>query len=221
MAKDAEIVAIYGRRGSGKSTLAKAMIAGREKVVVFDPRAEYAARGRPAFDRLGDVGKHISKNFQRGFQCAYVPPPGREAEALHELVSRLWLAQWPYETGDDARKLTLLIEEADLSYPVRALPAHLNGMARAVNQGRHAGLELIAVTQRPAQISATFRANCAQTIIFPLAADNDRQEVLRLIGRDKAQALRELKAFHCLICRDAQVTPARIDKKGRISTNSI
>ncbi|MFN4231360.1 helicase HerA domain-containing protein [Parvibaculum sp.] len=221
MQRDAEIIAIYGRRGSGKSTLAKGMIAKREKVVIFDPRAEYGARGRPAFDRLADVGKHISKNFRRGFQCAYVPPAGQEPEALHELVSRLWLTQWPYDCGEDTRKLTLLIEEMDLSYPVRALPSHLNGMARAVNQGRHVGLELIGVTQRPAQISATFRANCAATIIFPLAADNDRQEVLRLIGRGHADALRSLEKFHCLICRDAQVTPAKIDRRGQISAKSI
>ena len=216
MQRDAEIFAIYGRRGSGKSTLAKGLIASRPKVVIFDPRAEYAARGCPAFDRLADVGKHISKNFWKGFRCAYVPPAGREIEALHHLVSKLWLAQWPYECGDDDRKLTLLIEEMDLSFPVSRLSADLNGMQRAVNQGRHVGLELIGVTQRPAQISTTFRANTAATYVFPLAADRDRKEVLSLIGRRHADTLRELRPYHCLICRDAQIDRARIDRKGRI-----
>ncbi|MFA7638013.1 MAG: hypothetical protein WCY02_01760 [Parvibaculum sp.] len=222
MKKDAELIQIFGRRGSGKSTLTKGLLKGRPKVVVFDPRAEYGAlRGFTAAYTRTDVLKAMKRGWARGFHIAYVPEAGQEIEALHKLTSICWAAQSPYEEGRDPRKLTLVIEEADLSYPVTRLPSHFSGMQRVVNQGRHVGIECIAVSQRPAQISATYRANVATSYLFALAADVDRQEMLRLIGRDYADRLRSLPPYRALVHENGQVSGIEVRPSGQIRPISI
>ncbi|MDO8840427.1 MAG: hypothetical protein Q7V31_16055 [Parvibaculum sp.] len=221
MRKDAELIQIFGRRGSGKSTLTKGLLKGRPKVVVFDPRAEYVGSGWTVTHSRTELLKAMRRGWSRGFRIAYVPPSGDEIEALHKLTLICWAAQSPYEDGRDTRKLTLVVEEADLSYPSRQLPVHLSGMTRVVNQGRHVGIECIAVSQRPAQISATYRANVATSYLFALAADVDRQEMLRLIGRDYADRLRTLPAHRALVHENGQVRAIEVRQNGQIRPISI
>jgi hypothetical protein len=204
--KDAKLTFVTGRRGSGKSTLTKRLIHGRPRVVVFDPRDEYASEARMhrvhSFRGLVD---EMSAGWP-AFTVAYVPPAGREAEALHGVCSILWAVQAPYEVGRDRQKLTLVVEEMDLSFPSRALPAELNGMMRTVNQGRHAGIEVMGVSQRPALVSATFRGNCAATYVFPLSFADDRTEILRLIGREHEAALTALAPHSYIYIEDGKVS---------------
>lgn len=222
MIKDAELFLVVGRRGSGKSTLTKGLLKGRPKVVVFDPRNEYgAASGWTVAYTRTEVLKAMKRNWARGFHIAYVPEAGNEIEALHKLTLICWAAQSPYEDGRDTRKLTLVIEEADLSYPATALPRDLSGMQRVVNQGRHVGIEVIAVTQRPALISRNFRGNVATSYVFPLADEDDQIAVLKKLGSAWKERLRTLANHHCLMCRDGQVTPMAASRDGKIRAISI
>ncbi len=194
IAKDARMIAVYGRRGSGKSTRVKRITARCRRLVVFDPCDEYAREaGLKRVTRYQSLLDAIARGWRRGFRVAFVPEPGLEAIQLSDIASILWKVQRPYELGRDARKLTLVVEEMDLSYPVRALPAEFNGMPRLCNQGRHVGIEIIGVTQRPAQISATFRGNVAESYVFPLAWAEDRNAILAIIGREHAAALAALR----------------------------
>lgn len=213
--KDAELELVVGRRGTGKSTLTALLLGDRPKVVVFDPRAEYDGRGWTQCRTLKAVLDAMKKRWAKGFKIAFVPVAGQEPEQLHKLTRVLWRAQAPYEAGRDPRKLTLVVEEADLSYPVHRLPAELNGMNAVCNQGRHVGIEAIAVTQRPALINANFRGNAARVYVLPLADENDKQAILKQIGRAHDSTLRTLEPYHFLMLENGQVRPGRLAKKGR------
>lgn len=221
MKKDAELFLVVGRRGSGKSTLTKGLLKGRPKVVVFDPRAEYGGRGWTVAYTRSEVLKAMTRDWQRGFHIAYVPPANEEIEALHKLTLICWRAQSPYAEGRDPRKLTLVIEEADLSYPVTGLPKHLPGMQNTANRGRHVGIECIAVTQRPALISKNFRGNVATSYVFPLADEDDQAAMLKKLGRAWRERLRTLANHRCLMHRDGQVTLMAVSKSGEIRPISI
>lgn len=221
MIKDAELLLVVGRRGSGKSTLTKGLLKGRPKVVAFDPRAEYGGRGWTVAYTRTEVLKAMKRDWARGFHIAYVPPAGEEIEALHKLTLICWAAQSPYEDGRDPRKLTLVVEEADLSFPATRLPSDLSGMQRVVNQGRHVGIEAIAVTQRPALISKNFRGNVATSYVFPLADEDDQMAMLKKLGSGWRERLRTLANHRCLMHRDGQVTLMAVARDGKMRPISI
>lgn len=217
--KDAELTLIVGKRGSGKSTITKALIKGRQKIVVFDPRDEYT-RGAKC-RTLAQVKKVMKAGWGRGFELSYVPPGGREPAALHDLVCFLWSAQAPYQKGIDPRKLTLVIEEMNQGYPVYALPADMRGMDTAVNQGRHVGLELVGVTQRPALVSMNFRSQVSSTYLFALEEEQDVKLMARKFGRGLEDKIRNLPKYHCLMRHDGKVTGFKTTRNGKISPFSI
>lgn len=216
VAKDAELWAVFGRRGSGKSTIVQGIARdpNRKKVVAFDPMREYTGRGWVHVSSLSQLVLAMKSRWRKGFRISYVPTAGDEAGDLHKLSSLLWTAQTPYERGSDPRKLTLIVEEANLGMPNHALPAGMNGMARLINQGRHRGLEAVAVSQRPALVSKTYRANCTKTFVFPLADETDRAEIGKVVGRSRMDELRQMQKFHFWQLEDGQVSAGRTKKTG-------
>lgn len=221
MQKDASLTLITGRRGSGKSTRAKAMTKGKPKVVVFDPLDEYTGGKIVKCYSLPEVGRAIRRLYGRGFAISYVPSAGGEAECLHRLTSALWQVQSPYEDGRDARKLTLVVEEMDLSFPSHKIPTEFSGMSNIVNRGRHVGIEVVGVTQRPAQVSKTFRGNVLTTYVFPLAEEDDQQAMLKRLGKRWKEPLRTLANHHCLMAENGQVTAFRQSKSGLLTPVSL
>lgn len=108
--------------------------------------------------------------------------------------------------GQDEWQITLVIEEMNPGYPAQALPAHFHGMARVCNQGRHYGVNVIGVTQRPALVSATFRGNISEAYIFPLSWGEDKNAILQMLGREHADGLTRLQDYRCLHWRNGHVT---------------
>lgn len=217
--KDAELFFVTGRRGTGKTTLTRALTRDRPKLVIFDPRAEYT-RG-PQCRSLSEVRDVMRRRWRKGFELSYVPDAGQEIFELHQLTTFLWRAQAPYETYADNRKLTLVVDEMDLSYPVSRLPADMNGMNKAINQGRHVGLEIIGVTQRPAMVGMNFRSQVAATYLFALEEEDDVKAMARKFGRGLEDRIRNLPNYHCLMRKDAKVMGLKIMKNGKIGTFSI
>lgn len=139
----------------------------------------------------------MREQWSRGFHIAYVPRSDYVGE-LHRLSVFLFAAMKGY--GPSApRKLTLMVEEANLSIPVTKLPADRQGIMSLTLQGRHRGIELIAVTQRPALVSKDFRGMCAETYVFPLGNEDDR----RAFGRQYAGAIAKLTDHHYLHITDS------------------
>lgn len=202
MLKDAKRVGVYGGSGSGKSTFVKNYIKGNNRIVIFDPQREYDVKQR--FDNLVDVKNHLAANWNIGFRIAITPAPhmaDKEPELLHKLAVLLRHCQQPYADEQDSRKITLLVEEIQLSYPSAKLPAKLNGFSYLCTTGRHYGIEIIAVTQRPAQVSTTFRGNTTQNYYFRLLNSTDIKAVGEVMGA-KAKRLADLKTHQYIAFGD-------------------
>ena len=186
--KNRKITCIFGRQGSGKSTITKAMLKdqSRKRVIVFDTQREYEGRGWKRVHSLADLIRAIKPIWKRGFKISYVPPAADLPKELSDLCNLIEMLQAPYEQGKDKQELTLVIEETNQSFPVTALPAGVNGMKRAVLQGRHWGVELIAISQRPALVSMDLRSNANFTYAFALASPDDVRGVMSMImGKSK------------------------------------
>lgn len=193
-------------RGSGKTTRARHLVAGAGRLVVFDPLAEWA--GFPGFTTASTLRELVTvlKRSWRRFRVAYVPAPGQLAAQLHGVASVLWQAQEPYPR---CPRLVLVVDELDQTYPAHRLPAQLDGMPTLVLRGRHRGVEVVGISQRPALVSMNFRGNLAVQYVFALAAQQDRQAVLALIGREHARQLAALKPHEFLEAHPGAVRVGR------------
>lgn len=196
-------------RGSGKTTRARELVWRQPRVIAFDPLEEWAGfHGFQACHSLRELLGALKRSWRR-FRLAYVPAPGQLAAQLHGVATVLWQAQAPYPT---CPPLVLVVDELDQTYPAHKLPAQLDGMATLVLRGRHRGIEVVGISQRPALVSLSFRGNCARQYVHALAAQQDRQAVLALIGREHAAALAQLAPHEFL---EAHAGTVRRGRNGR------
>ena len=214
-------IGVYGMTGSGKTTKVRELLKSRKRSIIFDTQDEYFKLGIPAFRPGEPMQKFLSEVWNAdGFTVAYVPPGGMMATefgstvpaqmiALHQLCEFLIECQEPYRTGQDLRPLSLVVEEMDISFPVTSLPRELFGMVNMCNRGRHAGIEVIGVSQSPAQVSATFRQNMAECFVFKLGFHNHRQAMLEILGPQYRQGLAELRTHEYLHYCDGEISTGR------------
>jgi hypothetical protein len=216
----ADCIAIWGRRGSGKTTLTKKLLGGHRRVIVFDPMAEYAGAGFRRCDSLEAVLRALKAGWGRGFRIAYVPS-GDFPRMLHGLATLIWHAQSPYQTGADRRELLFVVEEMNLGYPATKLRADYSGMTKITLQGRHRGISIIGISQRPAGVSADFRGMVAETYVLPLSTALDLRAVTDVYGREHDRALRALRPHAWLRFLDGQVITGKNGRPAARNGSSI
>jgi len=186
MIKNASLSFFVGRRGSGKSTQLKLLIRKSKRIIVYDPMGEYARSYiYKKCTTIKEVKNALKSGWGKGFKIAYIPK-APYPKRLHELGILLLHLQEPYNAEKDKRELTFIIEEMNLGYPVTKLPDELNGMPSLTLQGRHYGINIIGVTQRPALVSKDYRANIENTYVFALEEPDDIEQVAKKFGRDRA-----------------------------------
>jgi DNA helicase HerA-like ATPase len=205
MGPDPGRIGIWGRSGSGKSTYAKALLAGRRRVVVFDPLEEYP--GTAATSLAGVLGA-LNKGWRGGFRVAFRPASDPEA-ALDRLAACLFLVQDGYRRGVHRLPLTFVVEEAAMAAPNVRRPVDMAGFAGLCARGRHYGIALIGISQRMAEVSTTFRGATSTDVFFPLRSEPDHQEALKLIGRRHEGALRALQNHDYLLATGGRVFRGR------------
>lgn len=208
MVKNAGRVMVCGRSGSGKSTWTKARLARFGRVVVLDPMDEYAALGFRRVRTLRALLAGIKAGWAGGFRLAYVPAFGTDAQALHELSHLLLKVQAPYKAARESRKLALVVDELADGFPTGAPAQGLDGFSRVARQGRHYGIEVVGITQRPSGVDPVFRGNCDTRVFFSLTEAIDLDAVARMIGRDHARTVGRL-APHEYLKRDLDGTIKR------------
>lgn len=203
------VIFVTGRTGAGKTTRARAILARERRVVVFDPVRQWGRDfGYIEVGSRRELVAAIRRRWWSGFHIAVVPvadPP----RLAHDAAEAIWHVQALYETGRDPRKVAFVIEEANLAYPAQSLPRDCYGVQRAVLQGRHRGIDVVALSQRPALVSADFRGQVDEMYVFPLSADLDRARILDHIGREWEAALKSLKPHHYLRWAEGEVTTGR------------
>lgn len=205
----AEVACIFGRRGAGKTTLARKMTRDRRRLVVWDPLAEW---GRlpdlVAVDSLAELRDAMRRRWRLGFRLA-LAPPGRDLPAELDALARfLWAAQEPFP---GCPELALVVDEANLGLPVHRLRAGLWGMSRAVLQGRHRGLAVLAISQRPALVSMDLRGQAHRVAAFALPAGPDLGALRPIFGARTAE-LATLAPFRFLEAAGGQVIASQARK---------
>ena len=171
--KDARCIFVTGRRGSGKTTLVQSLVADSRRIVAFDPLGEYRRELKwPGGESLAELHAFVSRHWCDPFRFAMTPGDLDFVWRLHQLSIYLWHAMLPYERGRDKKKLLLIVEEMNLSVPVHNLAADRRAFLRLVLQGRHRGIEIIGVSQRPALVSADFRSAAAEKYVLPLGVED-------------------------------------------------
>ncbi|MEQ8829732.1 MAG: DUF87 domain-containing protein [Alphaproteobacteria bacterium] len=187
--------AIYGRSGSGKSYLAKRLVRDIRRVVAFDPEGEYGELpGFHTVKSLGALLEALKDCWNGSFKLAYVPTALREEKELHEIACLLEWMQEPFLAGKSDLKVTLLVDELNLSFPISPRPEH-SGFARLCSRGRKRGINLIGVTQRPAEVATRFRGNLDRVRVFALAAPQDFTAIKDAMGADGEARVRALGAY--------------------------
>lgn len=191
MIKDADIQVVLGRRGSGKSTLLKRLLEPEKRVIVFDVQREYGEAGFLVVETLSGLREAMAAGWNSGFRVAYVPPRRGRLEAFEQVAELILRAQNPYTIGTDQRQILFVVEEINVAYPNRlnAAPA----FTECILQGRHYGINLIGVSQRPTLIAPNFRGNAETWYVFPLDSHDDRMEVIHKIGPEWKEKLRNLQ----------------------------
>lgn len=167
-----DVTALWAGRNGGKTTLSRSLVARAKlpQVVYIDP---VAAEGHPsaaaviaAIDAGAPVAVLRSANRTECLRCLY-------AVAL---------------ASTKARPLYLVCDEAPL-YLDKATPALL----KTLYQGRHRGLGMMILAQRPTAVAAAIRSQAAVTYWGRLSDHNDLQVASQAIGPARARFLANAK----------------------------
>lgn len=166
----AAIMAVLGASGSGKSTFVKREISrGHPRLLIWDPLAEYQG------DTTGKVHEVLDALRTKRFRVVFRPSSDDKVRAVQfDLICRAALA---------AGNLTFVVEELRfVTTPSRA-PV---GWARVCLTGRHKGLTVYGLSQRPASIDKDFFGNCTRIRTGRLSYPEDLKAVAKALGIQKA-----------------------------------
>lgn len=205
-------VAVYGMRGSGKSTLVRALIANQARVIVVDPVREIERARLPGWTvctHIGELVAALNAAAQGGgFRLAYAPPSGRECEGLQHVATLLRQWQRPYFERAWRHQVCLVAEEMSLTFPSRGDqgPRLAPAFLELINQGRHYGVNLVGVTQRPTLVPMTWRSAAAHSFAFAMEDPDDVAWVARKVGSEHLDALRAIPEFHYIRKSGREIT---------------
>lgn len=180
----ADIRAYIGASGSGKSAAVKRRIAEEkpDRLLVWDPQGEYAAvLGVHPFTRLAGVQQALVKAGAGPVRLVFDPAPD-PAVMVKQFDAFCNLA---YAAGN----LWLVAEElSDVTQPGWA-PA---GWSKISRKGRHKGLSVLGVTQRPAAVDKHFFGNASRVRCGRLNYDADVKTMANVL-RVQADEIGDLK----------------------------
>lgn len=144
-----------GATGSGKGVSLREYMRGLKpsRLIVWDPLNEYGDLVTVTTSKLGDVARMAKL---KTFRVAFAPGPHNDGDYKEKfsMFCRIVFA---------AGNCVMLVEElADVTSPSYAPPA----WRQCTKKGRHAGLQIIAATQRPADIDKHFLGGCTYIRCF-------------------------------------------------------
>ena len=161
-----DVRAYIGATGSGKGVSIRAHLrtAKPARLLVWDPLSEYGSFARQ-LGTLASVVQAIDKAGAGPFKVAYTIRDGTDQKQAFALLCQV---------ARRAGNLTFLVEElADVTQPSYAPPA----WRRITTMGRHAGIAVIAATQRPALVDKAFLGNATYVRCFTLREDSDHRRM--------------------------------------------
>lgn len=185
-ANKASITAVFGASGSGKSTYAKQRLRKEKpkRLMIWDPQGEYGEMGQivtslsVALDIIGAASK------RGAFAIVYQPKGSTEA----------WKKQFNIfcKIAYAAGSVFMVAEElADVTQPSWAP----EGWGIVTRKGRHTGMVVIGLSQRPASIDKHFFGNATAVRTGRLNFESDVKTIANVTGQsaDKIRGLMPLQ----------------------------
>jgi hypothetical protein len=172
------ITNIMGKRGSGKSYLARQRIAEFPRSLVYDTMGEYTSG--VICEDLAELKTVWQRSYQGNFRIIYRP---LDAEEEFEPLCRL-----VWECGN----MGFLVEEVQTFCNARSICRDFKAI---IAKGRHRGISLIGVTQRPAEISKLLTSQAKEFCIFNTTEPNDIEYFRNSLGSDIVAKISELKEY--------------------------
>ncbi len=186
MSPDEKIITlVMGKRGSGKTYLVKTLCRQYLRLFIYDPQGEYT--DGVIVDDLAELRDVWLKVYRKNFRIVYRPV---DAELEFEPVCKL---VW------ECQNLAFVIEEVQsfcnpqsICYDFKAIVA----------KGRHRDIELIGVTQRPAEISKLLTSQAKQMMIFRVTDPNDTKYFTATFGPEFTEKLEQLQQYEFVKWQD-------------------
>jgi hypothetical protein len=176
-ANQANIGAIFGASASGKSSLQKLELleVRPPRVLIWDPKREYGAFAKAIAEPAA-----LRKAALAGgpFALRWEPRGGRDKmRRQFDLWCRIAVAAGTCWAIAD--------ELADVTEPGWAP----EGWEILTRQGRHHGLTVRGLSQRPAEIDKTFYGNATHVAVFRMNAEGDVDRMAKLLGVERRTVL--------------------------------
>lgn len=199
---------IVGLTRSGKTYFTKKMLRAYERIIVVDPDDEYSSL--PGFHRIdgerGDAALNellelLYDNWDSTFKVAFVPDESCLIEQVHEISK---LPMWMGDAFMDGRisdNTAFVVDETADSMPL-SMPRAFSGAERVARRGAKRGIDMIGITQSPADTSYKFRKQCKRIVSFQLTDDASQEAIekpIRLWGAKSGevkQRIGTLKQYH-------------------------
>lgn len=185
---------IAGARGTGKTSLIWALLIQRNqrRRIISDPLQDYQAGeiGCPVEFSTGSIKEF--KNYMddvkpdEAFSVAFVP-----GDDLTEEDAALFLAEYSWYT----KNCTFVLEEA---YCVASQHKANEEIIKLMKRGRHRGVSVWCVSQRPSDINTSIRAElrAQESWVLRLAEENDLAMLARRRGPEFAERVSYLPKLH-------------------------
>jgi len=182
--RDSSITTVLGMRGCGKSTLTRALSRSHPRKIVFDMVQEWndGTHYVHTFDEFANVFREV---FHKPAYTIIVRYEfGESQEKIIKLQTEI--VKLVYLNGRDSEIQTCLIfEEAQFYFPTHGLhPANMH----LLTTGRHAHIDILANTQRPASISKLLLSQSKEVYIGSLFEMNDIKYLYDSVGEIALQA---------------------------------
>ncbi len=172
-------------RGHGKSTMARALTKTAPRLLAFDPNEEHDCALLPYEEFREQLdGLDLSRqHFRLGI--------AEEAQA-EEFCAFAWLIGRRLRELPVPTTLMVLLDEADsFAIPGQEGPC----FKRMVRRGRHAGIEIVACSQRPALVSRSLTSQADEVYVFRMQEPKDLAYLRTFMGPDAMIAVYQLEPF--------------------------
>ncbi len=177
--KTTDCFTIVGTRGTGKSYLAREINALFPRSVIFDPARDWSdgeiVRSFDDFSKkLTEKITKSEKKFRIIFQ--FNPDDSNKETTLNHALRLCF----------NYKNLQVVIDEVQLFTSPHSLPSYLEN---CLFVGRHNGLSVMCITQRPARLNKSILSQSAHVYVGQLHERNDLRAVGDFLNEDLARLI--------------------------------
>lgn len=215
---------IFGMRNSGKTYLGNKIAELYPRKIIIDPMAEYSGDFITSdFNNFTKILKSeiLEKKLEKYTVVFRFSPHVRATDKLFDAVMQVI-----FELGN----CQVIIDEVQLFSNPHFLPHYLKNILMI---GRHRGISLMAITQRPSQMHKGILAQSAHIFCGQLHEKNDIGHISDFINLEKSQLIRlgkrkfiyfspfmeGIKIFSTEKNNNSEINSKKINKKKKNSKN--